>query len=321
MQRIREIDGLRAIAVGLVFTVHSIPEYFPGGWVGVDLFFVVSGFVITRSLKSEPSLGHFYVKRARRILPALFGVCLGALVLGARPFEVAASAGSFMNWARAFGYTTGGLMGHAWSLSIEEQFYLIWPALFLFIRKPVPVLIAFVVAVFVWRLDFTNEVRLYNGLDTHSDGLALGCLLAFVGNKFPRWSWPLPVITLLAVVAIGPRFNIGIPIASLASFCLVSILSEEEFAILRQPIVQWGGSRSYSLYLWHLPIFLTIFAEGWPTRYSMPVAILLTCIAAELSWRYLERLKFPTLPARPGISPKALRTTECESQTDAENRP
>lgn len=289
MQRIPEIDGLRAVAVGLVLLGHSLAEFFPGAGVGVDLFFVISGFVITRSLMAEPDLKLFYLKRVRRILPALLVACLGALLLGAARFDVMAAALSFMNWARAFGYTEGGMMGHAWSLSIEEQFYLLWPALFLFLKRPVPFLIGWVAVVFLLRMGFDDTYRIFNGLDTHSDGLALGCLLAYLGNALPKWSWPIPaaIIAGLSLTVQPVEFALGA--ASLMSFCLVSIASEHRFELLRSSLFQWAGTRSYSLYLWHFPLFKVVFAQEWRLMVAAPLAVGISLIAAEMSYRYVER--------------------------------
>ncbi len=143
-----DIDGLRAFAVLSVLGFHAFPEWLPGGFVGVDVFFVISGFLITRLIlldlaRGEFALTGFYARRMRRILPALLlvlvvSLCLGALVLFADEYarlgeHVAAGAAFVMNWVlwREAGYFDAAAhtkpLLHLWSLAVEEQFYLLWP--------------------------------------------------------------------------------------------------------------------------------------------------------------------------------------------------
>jgi peptidoglycan/LPS O-acetylase OafA/YrhL len=153
-----DIDGLRAIAVVAVVTYHAFPDWLPGGFAGVDMFFVISGFLITGLLLRDQaqntlSLRDFYARRIKRIFPALalvLSVCMavGWLMLTSEEFSAlgmytsggAAFANNFLFW-RASGYfdtaaDTKPLL-HLWSLGIEEQFYLVWPLLlWLLFRKP-----------------------------------------------------------------------------------------------------------------------------------------------------------------------------------------
>jgi peptidoglycan/LPS O-acetylase OafA/YrhL len=153
-ERREEIQALRAIAVALVVVFHAWPRILPGGYTGVDVFFVISGFLITGQLTRELgrtgtiSLAAFWARRARRLLPAAFTTLLictaGTLLLVPRPFwegflrEIAASAMYVENWALAadaVNYHAAGKLAspvkHFWSLSVEEQFYLCWPLLML----------------------------------------------------------------------------------------------------------------------------------------------------------------------------------------------
>ncbi|HEV7535564.1 MAG TPA: acyltransferase, partial [Acidimicrobiia bacterium] len=154
---VRPLDGLRAVAVLLVLGYHAGVPGFVGGRAGVDMFFVLSGFLITSLLLDEHRLtggirlGAFYARRALRLYPALLVAVTGALTLAFLKMPVFhASAASLrdtlhgipftlfytMNVARATGWTNGGLLGHAWSLAIEEQFYLVWPvAVILLFRR------------------------------------------------------------------------------------------------------------------------------------------------------------------------------------------
>lgn len=214
------LDGLRAIAVGSVFAYHLFPTFVPGGFLGVDVFFVLSGFLITsllireRALTGDVSLRHFWVRRARRILPAAFTVMLvtcavtlvvspdlrvglGMQVLGILTFST--------NWVQIltassyFDAQVPQLFVHYWSLAIEEQFYLVWPLLFLGLwagmkalrldpaRHPRPTA-AFIAALAagsaaIMAFGFTpgeDPSNLYYGTHSHAFGLLLGASLAVV---------------------------------------------------------------------------------------------------------------------------------------------
>src|SRR5262249_30013999 len=134
------LDGMRAVAIGLVLANHT--GFFHAGRLGVDVFFVLSGYLITAILLREFSttdrinLKKFYVRRALRLLPALF-LFLIVVNLASAYFQTSREAAAvrmdsiaglfyFANWRRAFGHDMG-ILGHLWSLSIEEQFYLLWP--------------------------------------------------------------------------------------------------------------------------------------------------------------------------------------------------
>ena len=244
--RITEIDGLRAIAVAMVFMAHAFPQLIPGGGVGVDVFFVISGYVITRHLLDQsPPLPHFYLNRLIRLFPPLVVVVLFCLVVAAagieiiRPFDAVPALLSFMNYARAFEWVAegGGRLGHYWSLSVEEQFYLLWPfALYWTLRARMDarkVLLATIFAVLAWRLALPfiggTEDRLYNSFDTRADQLALGCLLNFVPRGWMgRLAWP--AMGALAVLAFLPKtddlalINAAYMVKSLVCFAVVGSL-------------------------------------------------------------------------------------------------
>ena len=136
-------DGLRAVAIILVFLDHAWEPTFPGAWAGVDIFFVLSGYLITTMLANELfatgkiDYRNFYIRRILRLWPA-FAVFLFVVVLKISlsdghktgSFEaVAVSAVYLMNWSKAFTWYEQYKLGHTWSLAMEEQFYLLWPAL------------------------------------------------------------------------------------------------------------------------------------------------------------------------------------------------
>ena len=142
------LDGMRALAVVAVMVYHANPAWLPGGFLGVEVFFVISGYLITLLLIGEHersgtvSLGQFYVRRARRLLPALFALLVGVTVytalfrrdaLGLLRGDVLAALVYVSNWYQIWvgqGYTAAGdfaPLRHLWSLAVEEQFYLLWP--------------------------------------------------------------------------------------------------------------------------------------------------------------------------------------------------
>ncbi|WP_374315738.1 acyltransferase family protein [Microbacterium sp.] len=245
--RFAGLDGLRAVAVVLVVVYHLFPPALvPGGFVGVDVFFVISGFLITSLLLREHDatgrirLGAFWVRRARRLLPALVlvvTVCatlawliggdvlmrLGAQVVGAATFSY-----NWLSIAADTGYFAGGtpeLFRNFWSLSVEEQFYLVWPIvlpLFLLLPRGAArtlAALALASASAVWMGAVVSGggelTRAYFGTDTHSFGILLGVALAFaltpVLTRPPRAAASVPGITL------PPGWTLALPPSSLAA--------------------------------------------------------------------------------------------------------
>jgi peptidoglycan/LPS O-acetylase OafA/YrhL len=329
--RIEELDGLRAVAVSSVVIFHVFGEKtLVGGYLGVDIFFVISGYLITGLLMAEfdrtrnISLQTFYMRRIRRIWPALSVLLLTVaamatariLVFGADPDDwlmlSILSAVSIMNWARAFDYNSGGILGHMWSLSNEEQFYLIWPLLLIFNlrifdRKFVLLFIGIaIIGSAGWRTYMTlhgaSPDRTYNGLDTRADALLVGCFLAVYGisNIAPRtraYATAMAstiLITMLFFVPWTSLFmnTVGFTIAALCAATWVAA------AVKPYPLVQtlvgsppavWLGLRSYSLYLWHYPIMTWILMGGVVSPVSQPITLVLSVLIADLSYRFIER--------------------------------
>ncbi len=217
--RLAGLDGLRALAIVAVLTFHLDPSWLPGGFLGVDIFFVVSGFLITTLLVRERvatgtiDLPGFWSRRARRLIPALL-VCVPAAVLLARLSEgdllvgigrqVLGAATFTSNWLEIhagtdyFAATSPQLLMNLWSLAVEEQFYLLWPlavlGLLAVTRRPevraatalgLALLSAGLMAV---RLDPDSPTRVYYGTDTHVMGLMLGAALGFA-YAAPHRAW------------------------------------------------------------------------------------------------------------------------------------
>ena len=236
------LDGLRAIAVLAVLVYHADLPWAPGGFLGVDVFFVLSGFLITTLLlegaarRGTPDMREFYIRRARRLLPALFAVLIGSTLLvltvatdeaGNQQRDLPAALTYITNWVYVFtdqSYfeATGRppMLEHLWSLAVEEQFYLIWPWVFLVAWRlgRVPrvrrsALIGAVAStVLMVALSLVNEFpaendpsRVYFGTDTHAMGLLVGAALATAWARAgrARTSFPGPAATVDGVGAVA----------------------------------------------------------------------------------------------------------------------
>ena len=217
----RGIDGLRAIAVTAVFLYHTGVSWMPGGFFGVDVFFVISGYLITSLLLAEfeqsgrVALARFWAARARRLLPALFLLIAACLLIGATVQrgklvglrgDSLASIFYVANWRFVFEHESyfaqfgrPGLLRHLWSLAVEEQFYIVWPPLVLLglrlRRRALPVIVALAAlgsTALMWALYVpgADTSRIFYGTDTRAAPLLVGVLLAFVWKpaSMPDWS-------------------------------------------------------------------------------------------------------------------------------------
>jgi len=319
----------------LVFAVHTYPGIFPGGIIGVDIFFVISGFLITSLLLREVersgriSLSGFYRRRALRILPASLFCTLvvyflaNQLIAGNEPADLIAfaSAFSFMNWLRAFTDLTGRALGHYWSLAIEEQFYAIWSVLLLALvsagrlRLMTWMAGALWISSMLWRVylnvDGVDPDRIYNGLDTHVDGLLIGCILAATTQisflKMVSRFWMLAALFVCVAVVWfdgdSELLCLTLPAASLVSGWMVICVLNSETPLARflsTDIATALGRRSYSFYLWHFPIVIAFYSSPYPRSLWIIPCFVLCCAVAELSYRYVETpfLKLKDRPRR-----------------------
>jgi peptidoglycan/LPS O-acetylase OafA/YrhL len=233
------IDALRAIAVLAVFLYHAGVGWMVGGFLGVDVFFVISGYLITSLLLSERRrtgrvrLGQFWLRRARRLLPAV-GVLIAVTMIAAAIVEperltelrgdAISSLAYVANWHFIFAHQSyfdqfqrPSLFRHLWSLSVEEQFYLFWPIVFaagmawLGRKRLLVGVLAGAAAslVLMWILfDPTDASRVYYGTDTHAAGLLLGVALALVWSPWQLrrarpGRWCGPVLDAVGVIALG----------------------------------------------------------------------------------------------------------------------
>jgi len=355
----RSLDGLRGVAVLLVMTAHGCP-WPRSGSAGVDVFFTLSGYLITAILLAELQrtgsirLWAFYARRGLRLIPCLWLVTGSFLLfafavspdnLGSPRKEAAAALTYLMNWARAFGVADSPYLGHTWSLAIEEQFYLLWPGVVLLLgrsgwsrRSQGLLLLAAAGAVGAYRAGVTgwySAGRIYNGLDTHADGLLYGAALACFcsslpgGRLPPRWArlttWlltPAAVCGLAGVVGWlrwtePPMARYGYAACGVCSLVIIGDLVAGRSDWLRRllgarPLV-WTGKVSYGLYLWHFPIFAAL-REGvpcatWPPVFAAGMALSFAAAAASyyLVERRFLRLKryFEPGQGRPSVRPAA----------------
>ena len=305
--------------MGLVLIQHaSLANYLPAlywfpmcGRLGVSIFFVLSGFLITRILLSEESLGNFYLRRALRIFPAFYAylLCLKIVPLvGFAPTDNAswwAAACYVLNWAP---FHHDDNIKHTWSLAFEEQFYLVWPLLFWCFRKRAAWMAATVVA--CWPLlrilKRGSAVTFTAGLTLQSTGyetLATGCLLALNWERISKLKFPPAFLTCLllwgmfALEPYWPRESaLWLPLLRdlLIAILLATTLAAPNGRWVRcleaKPLVAMG-TLSYSLYLWH-PLFVKaqtdIVPRGWPCAIAVLAAALLSYFGLErplLRWR------------------------------------
>lgn len=325
------LDGIRALAIACVVLHHTIG--FPAtGFTGVDLFFVLSGFLITTLLLEEHarhgrvSLGNFYRRRALRLLPALFvllGVFLAYSVLKVlirggsldqAIFGVVAGIGYFSNIAMATDPTAmPNELRHLWSLAIEEQFYLLWPPILLLLFRARLRLALFALGALV-ALSLGQQIRLYLegagaeriafGTDTRSTSILLGCMVAVALataarpriEALARTLAPLAIACFLALLAVLPGlrlFSAWVLLFALSCACLIVLALDGRSSFARalsvRPMV-FLGRISYSLYLWHIPIYWVLGLGAYAELMDAPaLALSLGCAVASY---YLVELPF-----------------------------
>jgi peptidoglycan/LPS O-acetylase OafA/YrhL len=335
-ERVASLDGLRAISILMVVFSHlagtrGFPPFllqvFPPflGTLGVRVFFVISGFLITRLLlielrqRGSIHLGAFYFRRTLRILVPYY-VFLAAVYAAARFGWVRLQPGDF---AYALAYLTnyhphgGWVLAHSWSLAVEEQFYLLWPALLvvLGVRRSMWVAAAYIVAApigrfLLWSIQPGSHEGMGHTFFTSADTIAAGCLLAAVSDALwrnaryqavlrSRWFLLVPAAVLAAgAVDSRPRIafsvgavvvNVGVAIGVDRCLRMPWRLSTR---VLSLPAVVAIGRVSYSLYLWQ-QIFIDRSSTRWAT--SFPRNALFASVAAVASFYLIER---PSLSAR-----------------------
>ena len=339
-----EIQALRAVAVGLVIVNHLFRDRVPGGYIGVDIFFVISGFLITAHLLREVqrtgriSLAQFWARRARRLLPmsllVLLVSAIGVLLVVPQNLwtqftrEIAAAAGYLLNWllaADAVDYLAADNVPspaqHYWSLSVEEQFYVVWPVLILVavliaarLRKPAStrtlvavLLVAVTVASFAASvvITATDSSAAYFVTTTRAWEFGLGGLLAVLAPRVIAGRHTLRALVSLAGVIVivvtafaytektsFPGYAALLPVAGTLAIIWAGTPARpwSPTTLGSLPPVQWLGDVSYSAYLWHWPfIVLVPYFTGHDLSLTHKLVILaLTLGLAFASKRFVE---------------------------------
>lgn len=324
------LDGLRAIAAFLVVFYHVGMAWAPGG-LGVLAFFVLSGFLITWLLLKEEeksgtiSLKSFYVRRSLRIFPAFYAYWIlvsAAELLTHKRFVVAQAVSSFFyvnNYYQAIHGDPNTSLSHTWSLGVEEQFYLLWPLLFLLLkstRSRLRFLLAAIVVIALYRealvfLVHRDQGYVYEAFDTRADHLFTGCLLA-VALRAGVWTdlwrrlcstWWLMALTVgLLALSSAAGLQLGSTYRDAVGFVvdplLVAVLIVQTIAYPSVGLgvaLNWGwmrylGTISYSVYLYQQIVMgpITKRLGSWP-RLSVFVAILAVILAASASYWIVEQ--------------------------------
>ncbi|HEX7405603.1 MAG TPA: acyltransferase family protein [Candidatus Nanopelagicaceae bacterium] len=289
--RIGEIQGLRALAVLLVIAFHA--KFLQGGFIGVDIFYVISGYLITGLLVRELdetgtiSFRKFYSRRIKRLLPSSFLVLISTAVFGFifMPANMRADLGRnvvatalyvgnylFAWWQNDYqnlGATPSPVI-HYWSLAVEEQFYLLWPLLILLAgrnhgaRRIFKIVLSVTLGSFLLSIIATSHWPIWSfySLPTRAWELGIGALVVFSKRSLTRFLW-LPWIALAAIAYSTVKFSEITPFPGSAAaiptvatgilLLMIHDLPRPIAYLLRTRVSQWIGAASYPLYLWHWP--------------------------------------------------------------------
>ena len=288
-----DIQGLRAVAVALVVADHVGLRGVPGGFVGVDVFFVISGYLITRQLLREAwgtgrvRLAHFYARRARRILPAATAVIIAILGVAAatQSFADLGDIGHDALWSSFFlanvhfasvgtdyfaAHAGASPFQHYWSLAVEEQFYLVWPLLVAVLAPRIPrwalfvVTLSIVAASVAWSVQLTSSdpTVAYFSAPARAYEFGLGALLAIAQLRMPGSARALLGFTGLGLIAHAVlTLNASSPFPgwhavepAWGAVCLLASGAGPVARLLSTAPMRGLGAISFSVYLWHWPV-------------------------------------------------------------------
>ena len=322
-----DIDGLRAVAVSVVVAYHAFPQFMPGGFIGVDVFFVVSGYLISGIIlgalaANRFSYANFYARRIRRIFPALAVVLAAVAIAGwftlyADDYRrlgrhIAAGAGfasNFVLWQES-SYFDGAVelkpLLHLWSLGIEEQFYLVWPMLLVFAarwkRGPLLLTLAIATASFlisIWQVRIDRTPAFFSPWTRFWELLAGATLACIEIDRELKTRNALAVIGALMIASgvilinstrVFPGLWVLLPVAG--TFFLIAAGSRAWLnrAVLSLRPIVWIGLISYPLYLWHWPLlaFARITSGGPPSTAARLALIAASVVLAWLTYRVIE---------------------------------
>jgi len=320
-----DINGLRAIAVIAVVLFHFNENILSGGFAGVDVFFVLSGFLMTSIIltsfeKNNFSLIGFYASRARRILPPLLLLCIMLMVLGwfvLTPIDYAvlakhaASSMSFISnvayWLEA-GYFDGSSkekwLLHTWSLSAEWQFYLLYPILLLLVKKLCPpkkinycllviFIISFIVGLFITYFQASAAYFLLPSRAWEMLAGGVAFLFPFKANfrhqRFLAYSGLIMIFGSCLFISkenIWPGYLAAIPVIGT---CFVIIANRQESIFTNNYVFQYLGKWSYSIYLWHWPIIVALNEFNLLSISYLILGILMSVLMGAASYYFIEK--------------------------------
>lgn len=349
------LDGFRMIAVVAVVLAHSgVGTLFFSARHGVAGFFVLSGFLITWLLLKEHektgtvSFRNFYMRRSLRIFPAYYAFLLVSiswdLFRGNEDIKDVIVPGLFyfMNYHNALEGHSSSSIAHVWSLAIEEQFYLLWPMLFVFLmgrgrQYAMAFLIIASLVVLVWRsyaysyLEYGASYA-YNAFDTRFDNLAIGCLLAFLvekrgvlkvldGVSSQFWMPFIPLGLLFwskeygsSDYAYGPAFTIDALLLAILLVQLIRLSAGRFWGWLNHPVSIYLGVISYPIYLWHVwGLQAGDKLDFLPQWLQLISGVIISGLLAAASYHFLEK-RFLRLKHRYEVeAPKADRVNSADN--------
>lgn len=312
MNYIPALDGIRALAILLVVLFHAQVPGLGGGFVGVDVFFVLSGYLITRLLCEEHKRNgqinkkQFYIRRLKRLYPPLLLVISSYLVLATmldgnytrRIKEALISAAYIADFARGLGHPMP-FLAHTWSLAVEEQFYLFWPLILtpiLALRKvrAATVILAIYLALTGWRAlcatALEQDFYIYYRLDTHISGIFLGCLLGYLNLRAPSRYGAIGAIGIALATftfAWGTKATLVFGFTTAEIFAAILIASQPQW--LEKFGLPWLGKVSYSWYLWHWLIMRLMIDSNWEWQNILLVGGGASLILAILTYYWVEQ--------------------------------
>lgn len=320
------IDGLRAFAILSVLLYHAFPTFCSGGFIGVDVFFVISGYLITKGLlndlqENKYSIGSFYVRRIRRIFPAYMSVILFSLILGCICYygndllnlsKTALSSAAFCT--NVYFYLRSGYFSpnahenpllNLWSLSVEEQYYIFFPLLLAALYKFFPkalkctIWIFFIVSLILCGIITHQNAKLaFYWLPFRAWELLAGSLLAIHSKEhFLHIRFNITIIIALVCLFFLLASTIPFPgiVAVLPVLCAVLLLLSGDTGyaknILEHPYTVYIGKISYSLYLYHWPLLVFshyLLDDIWGNSNAAFSAVGLSLLISHFSWKYIE---------------------------------